>query len=113
MRRPEVEHRDPVAALGDHVHDVLDDHDGLDAVPQRLDDLDELEDLGLHEAGADLVHEQDARLERQRARQLEPLELQQREVVGLGVRRPIDRPMSCRIASQSACTPRSLSERPP
>ena len=84
----EVEHRDPVAALGDDVHDVLDDDDGLDAVTQGLDDLDELEDLGLHETGADLVHEQDARLERQRARQLEPLELQQREVGGFGVRTP-------------------------
>ena len=103
----EVEHGDPVAALGDDVHDVLDDHDGLDAVAQRLDDLDELEDLGLDEAGADLVHEQDARLERQRARQLEPLELQQREVLGLGLGDRPTGPSRAGSLSQSAWTPPS------
>ena len=36
--------------------------------------------LGLDESGADLVHEQDARLERERPREFEPLELQQGEV---------------------------------
>src|SRR6185295_16905020 len=79
---PAVEDDEPVAALADDVEDVLDDDDRLDLGAQRLDERDELAQLGLDEAGADLVEEQDARLDRERAGELEALEAQQAEVGG-------------------------------
>ncbi len=58
----------------------------------------------LDEPGADLVHEQDAGLERQRSGQLEPLELQQRQVLGLdGAPRTTGRGRAGSPRSPSGC----------
>src|SRR2546421_3604440 len=79
---PAVEHDDAVAGLVDDVEDVLHDDDRLDLLAQAPDQVDELAHLGLDQARGDLVQQQQARAERQRAGQLQPLEPQQSEVLG-------------------------------
>jgi hypothetical protein len=83
----EVEDDDPLRKRLDERLDVLDEDD-RDAPPVHPgDQLRDLVDLVRDEAGGDLVEEQQARLERERPRHLEPLEVEQRQRAGyaLGV----------------------------
>ena len=55
------------------LHDVLDHHDGDAARGDGADHRHHVADLGRVEPGQDLVEQQQPRLDRQRARELQPL----------------------------------------
>ena len=76
---PRGQHRGALAAGGDHVHHVLDQHDGLDLGADRAYQCDERAGLTLDESGTDLVQQQQPWPQSQRARQLQPLAPQQRQ----------------------------------
>ena len=68
--------------LQQDVDDVLDPHDG-DAAPSQLEDrADQFLRLGVGQPAADLVEQQQRRLGRQRARELQPLAVEQAERFG-------------------------------
>ena len=72
-RRALVEHVDPVADVHDQRHVVVDqEHAGAVLVAHRSHDGGEAGHLGLRQAGGRLVHQHEARLGRERARDAEP-----------------------------------------
>ena len=62
--------------------DVLDPDDGDAAIPKLGDRCHELDGLCVRQAAADLVEEEHARVGRERARELEPLAVEQAERLG-------------------------------
>ncbi len=80
---PVVEDRDPFADSHDHLHVVLDEQDReIQLVAEMLDELGHLGRLAGVHAGGGLVQQQQLRLARQRARQLEPALVAVRQVLG-------------------------------
>ena len=79
MRRAAVQHDEPVDDGNQRMHDVLDPDDRHAEPPDGADQLDQREAFVLGQAARDLVEQQHARLRRQRARELEPLAVEQRE----------------------------------
>ncbi len=75
----EIEHQRPSATFTHDADDMLDNHDRYAWVRDRADERDQFGDLAVDQAGADLVQQHDARLERQRARDLEPLAPEERQ----------------------------------
>ena len=74
---PEVQDHDALGQRLDERLHVLDEDDGHAAAVHAVDELGDLVDLMRHQAGGHLVEEQDPRLERERARHLKPLEVEQ------------------------------------
>src|SRR3981189_2896846 len=68
-----VEYHHPVGEPHDHLEDVLDDHDGHAALADAADQPDGAGDLAGVEARHHLVEQEDARTQRQRFGDLEPL----------------------------------------
>ena len=66
-----VEHRDAVGHGHDHVDMMLDQDDGHAAIGEAADQLHQVLDLAMRQAGGGLVEQQQLRPQRQRARDLE------------------------------------------
>src|SRR5207302_8211817 len=70
----------------ERVHDVLHPDDRNSTLPDLLDDLDQLGDFGIREPAGDFIEQEDARLGREAARELEAFALQQAETAGGTIR---------------------------
>ena len=109
-RRALVEHVDAVADLHDQRHVVVDQqHAGAVLVAHRADDRGELGHLRLREAGGRLVHQDEARLGRERARDAEPPLVAVRERRRRA--RPRTRRARARSSSSAARAPRAAAAR--
>ncbi len=73
MMRPFGQHVDVLGQPHHRLHDVLDHHDGDAAVADGADHRHDVADLGRVEPGQHLVEQQQLRLGRERAGELEPL----------------------------------------
>jgi hypothetical protein len=81
-----VEDEQPVDEGGERMHDVLDPNNRDAAAANIPDQIYQRHAFVFGEAAGDLVEEQHARLRGERARQLEPLAVEQREGAGESVR---------------------------
>jgi hypothetical protein len=79
-------HRDAVAERGDLVEPVGDEEHGGAGVPQRPRDAEQALDLDTGQRGGGLVHDDDARVERERLRDLDDLLVGDREAAGRAAR---------------------------
>ena len=77
-----VEHHDAAGQRDDHLHDVLDDHDGDAAAMDAPHQLDRLAHLGRRQAGHRLVEQQRLGLGGERAGDLQPLAAGRAEALG-------------------------------
>ena len=68
-----AQYRDPVGDAEDLVHPVADEHHSHALLAQRGDDREELLHFALRQRGRRLVHDQDARLQRERTGDLDQL----------------------------------------
>ena len=73
MMRPFGQHEHVLGEAHHRLHHVLDHHDGDAAFADRADHRHHVAHLGRIEAGQHLVEQQQLRLDRQRARELQPL----------------------------------------
>jgi hypothetical protein len=105
----EVEHRDGVADAHHHVHVVLDEDHGDAVVADLADDGHQLLDVGRGQAGGRLVEQQQLRVERQRARDLQQALLAVGQVARL-FGRQLSRPTNFSRPS-ARCTAAALSRR--
>src|SRR6266436_2908532 len=87
----ERQHHDAVGERHDRPHVVLDEQHGHSARADGADEPDHGVDLGRVEPGHDFVEQQQSRLRGERARQLEPLTISEREA-GRDVSRPRAQP---------------------
>src|SRR5258708_3626121 len=77
---------DAADGAGERVHDMFDPDDRDRPLPHALDDLDQLGHFGIRQPARDLIEQEDARLGREPARELEAFALEQAEASGGTVR---------------------------